>query len=438
MSGQVHTAECRKRLENAMETDTSTATRVKATRVRQTERIMKDFDNPGMTNPSSSSGSGHTKHDRFADQERVDPNLGRDAEMKIPSQEASATRTRSAETDLERLEEGAAEVAETDPDKRIAVKRRAEGDPSDSEVEDSVMNLLANLWDQENDPDSEMDLLIFQQRDHYVASVHTTGTDKPPLASLTDHEEQATWSGSLARHEPLPDTDVQKTSHQLGRTLRLSLPCEQHHHPVHVDDGDGWPANREKRVPGFRSTKTPNHRGQTSRGPVGGDLTAPILPLVDEMKESWQQKKQLPRPNVTRLIFAVPCRVQFTQCQPHRRPVRLSGMLEETSSTSPMAEHLLQINCVQPSDGPLRTQLKSSPHQWEASEVLAPHRHHLVSHCMCSPTPHSLCPKCWSLDRLECPLLHSQRHALPVSLHWATPALVCQCAPRPHSGQGTN
>ena len=134
MFGQVHSAECRKRLENAMETDTSTATRVKATRVRQTERIMKDLDNPGVTNPSSSSGSGQHKHVRFADQERVDPKLGRDAEMKIPGQEASA------ETNLERLEEGAAEVAETDPDKCIAMKRKAEGDPSDSEVEDSVMN----------------------------------------------------------------------------------------------------------------------------------------------------------------------------------------------------------------------------------------------------------------------------------------------------------
>ena len=146
-----------------MGTNASAATRVKKTRVRQTERIMKDLDNPGMTNPSSSSGSGQHKHLRFADQERVDPNLGGDAEMKIPGQEASATRTRSAETDLERLEEGAAEVAETDPDKRTAVKRKAEGDPSDSEVEDSVMNSFANLWDQENDPDSEIDLLIFQQ-----------------------------------------------------------------------------------------------------------------------------------------------------------------------------------------------------------------------------------------------------------------------------------
>ena len=83
------------------------------------------------------------------------------------------------------------------------------------------------------------------------------------LASLTDHEEQATCSGSLRRW-PLPDTDVQKTTRQLGHTLQLSLPCEQHHHRVHVDDGDDWPANREKRVPGFRSTKLP----LTSRRPL--------------------------------------------------------------------------------------------------------------------------------------------------------------------------
>ena len=125
-----------------------------------------------MTNPSSSSGSGQYKHVRFTDQERVDPNLGRDAEMKIPGQEASATRTRSAETDLERVEEGAADVAETDPEKRTAVKRKDEGDPSDSEVEDSVMNSFANLWDQENDPDSEIDLLIFQQRDQRCECAH--------------------------------------------------------------------------------------------------------------------------------------------------------------------------------------------------------------------------------------------------------------------------
>ena len=40
------------------------------------------------------------------------------------------------------------------------------------------MNSLSKLWEQENDPDSEIDLLIFEQRNHYVASVHETGTDK--------------------------------------------------------------------------------------------------------------------------------------------------------------------------------------------------------------------------------------------------------------------
>ena len=41
------------------------------------------------------------------------------------------------------------------------------------------MNSLAELWHREDDPDSEVDLLIFQQRDRYVASVHETGGDKP-------------------------------------------------------------------------------------------------------------------------------------------------------------------------------------------------------------------------------------------------------------------
>ena len=52
MSGQGHTAECRKRLEDAMTTDESTATRVKATRVRQAERILKDLDDSGARTPA--------------------------------------------------------------------------------------------------------------------------------------------------------------------------------------------------------------------------------------------------------------------------------------------------------------------------------------------------------------------------------------------------
>ena len=76
---------------------------------------------------------------------------------------------RSAETDAERLEEETAETAKADADKRIALKRKAQNVPSDSEVEDCAMNSLAELWHREDDPDSEVDLLIFQQRDRYVA-----------------------------------------------------------------------------------------------------------------------------------------------------------------------------------------------------------------------------------------------------------------------------
>ena len=41
------------------------------------------------------------------------------------------------------------------------------------------MNSLSELWHREDDPDSEFDLLILQQRDCYAASVHETGGDKP-------------------------------------------------------------------------------------------------------------------------------------------------------------------------------------------------------------------------------------------------------------------
>ena len=71
MFGQEHTAKCRKRLEGAMETNTSTATRVKATSMRQAERIIKDLHESGTTNPNSSSGSGQHKRVRFSDQEPV-------------------------------------------------------------------------------------------------------------------------------------------------------------------------------------------------------------------------------------------------------------------------------------------------------------------------------------------------------------------------------
>ena len=41
------------------------------------------------------------------------------------------------------------------------------------------MNSLAELWHREDDPDGEVDLLILQQRDRYVASVREAGADKP-------------------------------------------------------------------------------------------------------------------------------------------------------------------------------------------------------------------------------------------------------------------
>ena len=91
------------------------------------------------------------------------------------------TRKRSAETDAERLEEEVTR-AEADSERRLALKRKAEGDldgPNDPQMEDPLMNSLAKLWHRENDPDDEVDLLILQQRDRYVASVHETGGDKP-------------------------------------------------------------------------------------------------------------------------------------------------------------------------------------------------------------------------------------------------------------------
>ena len=46
-------------------------------------------------------------------------------------------------------------------------------------MEDSVMNSLAKSWHRENDTDDEVDLLILQQHDCHVASVHETGGDEP-------------------------------------------------------------------------------------------------------------------------------------------------------------------------------------------------------------------------------------------------------------------
>ena len=94
MSGQRHTAECRKRLKDVMLIDVSTATQIKATRVMQTERIIKDLGDSGATNPSSSSGSGQHNFVRFSDQEHLDSEPEADTEMQTDDQEAPVTRNR--------------------------------------------------------------------------------------------------------------------------------------------------------------------------------------------------------------------------------------------------------------------------------------------------------------------------------------------------------
>ena len=67
------------------------------------------------------------------------------------------TRKRSAEFDAERLQEETAELQRPMLTNVNALKRKAENDPSDSEVEDSAMNSLAELWHREDEPDRELD-----------------------------------------------------------------------------------------------------------------------------------------------------------------------------------------------------------------------------------------------------------------------------------------
>ena len=92
------------------------------------------------------------------------------------------TRKRSVEADAERLEEEVPS-AEADSDRRLARKPKVKGDHNDSEVENTVMT---ELWRQNDDTDNEIDLLICQQRDQYVASVHETGADKPVCETTQD------------------------------------------------------------------------------------------------------------------------------------------------------------------------------------------------------------------------------------------------------------
>ena len=60
------------------------------------------------------------------------------------------------------------------------------------------MNSLAELWHREDDPDGEVDLLILQQRDRYVASVHETGGDMKSPRHLS-HTMSADGMTSMKR-----------------------------------------------------------------------------------------------------------------------------------------------------------------------------------------------------------------------------------------------
>ena len=123
--------------------------------------------------------------------------------MQNGSHEAPVTRKRSAETDAERLEEEVT-TAEADSERRLALKRKAEGDPDDPnepEVEDSVMNSLAISWHRENDPDDEVDLLILQQRDCYGASVQKTVKNPRHLSRTMNAGGTTSTTRVLSRRE---------------------------------------------------------------------------------------------------------------------------------------------------------------------------------------------------------------------------------------------
>ena len=163
--------------------------------MRQAERIIKDLDDTIGRTPAVQVALVNTNASDFLIKSAwIQTRKG--TQMQTSGQEAPVTRKRSAEIDAERLEEVAAETAETDFGQRTALKRKAEGDPSDSEVEDSAMNWLAEVWHKENDPDGEVDLLILKQRDRCVASVHGR-RNKPHYRSrlvAQECERQADWS----------------------------------------------------------------------------------------------------------------------------------------------------------------------------------------------------------------------------------------------------
>ena len=99
------------------------------------------------------------------------------------------------------------------------------------------MNSLAELWHREDDPDREVGLLIFQQRDRNYASVRGTGGDKPVCEEPKTpfpHDECG-WdytddtSGKLLNNTLVEKAGAEKISviRELGVWEVVDRPCDE-------------------------------------------------------------------------------------------------------------------------------------------------------------------------------------------------------------------
>ena len=86
------------------------------------------------------------------------------------------------------------------------------------------MNSFAELWHREHETDGEVDLLILQQRDRNVASVHETGGDKPVC-----EEPKTLFPYDFFGWDYIDDTSGKLLNHTLvekARDEEISVICE--------------------------------------------------------------------------------------------------------------------------------------------------------------------------------------------------------------------
>ena len=94
---------------------------------------------------------------------------------------------------------------------------------------------LAELWHREDDPDGEVDLLILQQRDRYVASVHETSGDK-----LVFEEPKTPFPYDECGWDYIDDTSgmlLKNTLVEKARAEEISVIrelCEHHTKPTRI------------------------------------------------------------------------------------------------------------------------------------------------------------------------------------------------------------